>query len=149
MTSSNTAQVPRAAAVVALGGVALIHILELQSKLKEVPYLGFGYIALVGASVLAAALLVHSNSRAGWIIGGGAALATLIGFTLTRTVGLPQSTDDIGNWLEPMGLASLFVEGIVVMLTGYAFTQQPQLARAEPRTNPRFAGEDAPQRAVA
>ena len=149
MTSSNTAQVPRAAAIVALGGVALIHLLELQGKLKEVPYLGFGYIALVGASVLAAALLVHSNARAGWIIGGGAALATLIGFTLTRTVGLPQSTDDIGNWLEPMGLASLFVESIVVMLAGYAFTQKPQLVQAELRTNPRFAGEDAPQRAVA
>jgi hypothetical protein len=35
---------------------------------------------------------------------------------LTRTVGLPGATDDIGNWLEPLGLASLFVEGAVILL---------------------------------
>ena len=59
------------------------------------------------------------NSRLGWMIAGGVALATLIGFSLTRTVGLPQSKDDIGNWLEPMGLAALFIEACVVMLAGY------------------------------
>ena len=122
MTTSHSDQVPRAAAVVALGGVALIHLLELQGKLKEVPYLGVGYILLVAASVVAAALLIHSNSRLGWLIGGGAALATLIGFTLNRTVGLPQSKDDIGNWLEPMAMAAMFVEAVVVMLAAYAFS---------------------------
>lgn len=122
MTTSNSHHVPRAAAVVALGGIALIHLLELQTKLKEVPYLGVGYILLVVASVVAGALLIHSNSRIGWIIGGGAALATLIGFTLNRTVGLPQSKDDIGNWLEPMALAAMFVEAIVVTLAVYAFS---------------------------
>ena len=112
-------QVPRAAAVVALGGVALIHLLELQTKLKEVPYIGVGYIFLVVSCVIAASMLVHRNSRLGWMIAGGVALATLIGFSLTRTVGLPQSRNDIGNWLEPMGLAALFVEACVVMLAGY------------------------------
>jgi hypothetical protein len=29
-------------------------------------------------------------------------------------VGLPNATADIGNWLEPLGLASLVVEGFVV-----------------------------------
>ena len=119
MTSSSEHQVPRSAAIVGLGGIALIHLLELQNKLKEVPYLGLGYIALIAASVVAAGLLVHSNSRAGWLIGGGAALAALIGYSLTRTVGLPKSHDDIGNWLEPIGLASLFVEGWVASLAGY------------------------------
>ena len=36
---------------------------------------------------------------------------------MSRTVGLPASTDDIGNWAEPLGLASLFVEGAVVLLS--------------------------------
>jgi hypothetical protein len=27
---------------------------------------------------------------------------------------LPNATGDIGNWLEPLGLASLVVEGLVV-----------------------------------
>jgi hypothetical protein len=121
MTSTNhDHHVARSVAIVGLAGVALIHILEVQHKYQEVPYLGIGYVALIVASVIAGALLIHSNSRLGWALAGTAALATIIGFTLTRTVGLPQSNDDIGNWLEPMGLASLFVEAIVVGVAAYA-----------------------------
>jgi hypothetical protein len=116
----NAHQVARSAAVVGLAGVALIHLLELQGKFEEVPYLGIAYVALIVTSIVAAGLLIHRNSRTGWMLAGGAALATLVGFTLTRTIGLPQSTDDIGNWLEPMGLASLFVEAIVVAVAFYA-----------------------------
>jgi hypothetical protein len=36
---------------------------------------------------------------------------------LSRTTGLPQANGDIGNWTEPLGLASLFVEGCVVALS--------------------------------
>ena len=36
---------------------------------------------------------------------------------ISRTVGLPQGADDIGNWTEPLGLASLFVEGSLVVLS--------------------------------
>ena len=118
--SGDEHQVARATAVIALGGVALIHLLELQHKLAEVAYLGVGYLALIIGCVVAAAMLVHRNSRTGWMLAGGVALATFVGYGLTRTVGLPLSTDDIGNWLEPMGLASLFVEGTVILLSAYA-----------------------------
>ena len=30
------------------------------------------------------------------------------------------SDDDIGNWTDPLGLASLWVEGAVVLTAGYA-----------------------------
>jgi hypothetical protein len=42
----------------------------------------------------------------------------LVGFTLSRTTGLPQANADIGNWTESLGLASLFVEGALVALAG-------------------------------
>ncbi len=130
--SNHDLQVPRAAAVVSLGGVALIHLLELQGKLAEVRYIGFGYIGLIIGCVVAAAMLVHRNSRAGWLLTGGLALATFTGYSLTRTVGLPQSTGDIGNWLEPIGLASLFVEGIVIFLAGYALAPKTSTQSARP-----------------
>ena len=131
MTSpSANHQVPRAAAIVGLAGVALIHLLELQTKFQDVPYLGMGYVLLIVASVVAAALLVHSNSRAGWVIGGGAALGALLGYSMTRTIGLPQSSGDIGNWLEPIGLTSLFVEASVAALAGYAMaTFSPAISK--------------------
>ncbi len=38
-------------------------------------------------------------------------------YALTRTVGLPQDTGDIGNWGEPLGVVSLIAEGGFVLLT--------------------------------
>jgi hypothetical protein len=116
--------VPRSAAVVGLAGVALIHLLDLQGKIKEVPYIGYGYILLIVASIVAGALLVHTDSKLGWVLAGGVALATLAGYFINRTVGLPNAKDDIGNWLEPLGLASLFAEGVVVLLAGYALSRK-------------------------
>ena len=130
MNSEHSLEVPRAAAVVALSGIALIHLLELQTKLREVPYLGVGYLLLIIGCVVAGSLLVHRNSQLGWRIAGLSSLGALVGYSLTRTTGLPLSHDDIGNWLEPMGLASLFVEGVVVMLASYTLGYQ-----ARPRQN--------------
>jgi hypothetical protein len=42
----------------------------------------------------------------------------LTGFVLSRTTGLPQATGDIGNWSEPLGIASMFVEGALIALAG-------------------------------
>jgi hypothetical protein len=38
----------------------------------------------------------------------------MLGFVINRTVGMPGAMGDIGNWFEPMGLLSLFVEGFVI-----------------------------------
>jgi hypothetical protein len=37
-------------------------------------------------------------------------------YVIDRTVGLPNATGDIGHWVEPLGLASLVVEGFVVAI---------------------------------
>ena len=97
-------------------GVAYIHWLDLPGKMAEVPYLGYMYFALIALSVLAAALL-FVRPRVGWTLGGALALATFIAYCLNRTVGLPYALDDIGNWGEPLGVASLFVEGAMVVLS--------------------------------
>lgn len=97
-------------------GVAYIHWLDLPGKMAEVPYLGYMYLALIALSVLAAALL-FVRPRVGWTLGGALALAAFIAYCLNRTVGLPNALDDIGNWGEPLGVASLFVEGAMVVLS--------------------------------
>jgi hypothetical protein len=51
---------------------------------------------------------------------------------ISRAVGLPQGADDIGNWAEPLGLASLFVEGTLVALA--ATVLQERLAVRPRRT---------------
>jgi hypothetical protein len=93
---------------------ALIHAKEAGEKLDEVRYLGIGYLLLIGAAGIAAGLLV-ANDRRGWWLGGMACTATLIGYVLSRTTGLPLSSDDIGNWSESIAIAAGLAEIVVVV----------------------------------
>jgi hypothetical protein len=102
-------------------GIALIHLLDVIGKIKETPYLGVMYIALMIASVVVAFYLLHTGSTLAWAAAGLLAAATLAGFILSRTTGLPNASDDVGNWTEPLGLASMFVEGAMVILAAYAW----------------------------
>jgi hypothetical protein len=77
------------------------------------------YIALIVSSLAAAAMLLHRDTRLAWIGTGALAGMTVVAFTLSRTTGLPAAAGDIGNWLEPLGLASLLVEGCLVTLSIY------------------------------
>ena len=90
--------IARGVAVVGLAGVALIHLLDSLGKFQETPYMGWMYIALMLSCLAAAAALIHTNSRAAWLATLALPASAIIGFTLTRTVGLPQAHDDIGNW---------------------------------------------------
>src|SRR3954471_10726318 len=113
--------VARVLGAMGLLGIALIHLLDVVGKFAETPYLGWMYVGAIAASIgLAAWLVVRGSSRLAWAATGGLALAILIGFVLSRTTGLPNATDDIGNWTEGLGMASMFVEGGVVLLSAWA-----------------------------
>jgi hypothetical protein len=129
--------IARTIAVVGLAGVALIHLLDLTGKFSETPYLAWMYIALIVGCLGVAAALIRSSDRPAWGAAALLPLGALVGYTLTRTVGLPQATGDIGNWAEPLGLASLFVEGSLVALAAGVINARstgrnpaPALARA-------------------
>jgi hypothetical protein len=109
--------VARAAAVVGLAGVGLIHVLDAPNTFPEAPYIGWMYVALIVGSVLTAAALIRGSDSRAWFAAALLPLGAIVGFTLTRTVGLPQDMGDIGNWREPLGMASLFVEGSLVALS--------------------------------
>src|SRR4051794_13560591 len=114
--------ISRAAAVIGLLGIALIHLLDLQSKFQETPYLGVMYLLLIAASLGTAAALVRRDESKAWAAAAFISAATIVGYAVNRTVGMPAATEDIGNWLEPLGLASLFVEGIVCAVSVYALS---------------------------
>lgn len=109
--------IARTIAVVGLAGVALIHLLDLPGKFQETPYMGWLYVGLIVSSLVAAGALVRASDPRAWTAAALLPVGALVGFTLTRTVGLPQAMDDIGNWTEPLGLASLFVEASLVALS--------------------------------
>jgi hypothetical protein len=112
--------VARAAAVVGLAGIALIHLLDSLSKFNETPYMGWMYVGLMLACLAIAGTLVRGHTREAWLAALVLPATAIVGFVLTRTTGLPQAHGDVGNWSEPLGLAALFVEGAVIAVAGYA-----------------------------
>jgi hypothetical protein len=73
-------------------------------------------IALIAACVVTGAAVLFHRSQAGLLAAAGLAASVIAAYVLDRTVGLPNATGDIGNWLEPLGLASLVVDGFVVAI---------------------------------
>jgi hypothetical protein len=108
------------AGIAGLSTVIAIHTTELAGKTEETSYLGFGYVLLIAASLVSIVMLSQRDAR-GWLLGGLASAATIIGFVLTRTTGLPNAHGDEGNWSETIAVWSLFAEGIVVLLAVFAF----------------------------
>ena len=119
--------ITRILGVLALGGVAWVHYLDLADKLAETPYLGYAYIALIVGSLVAAMMLL-ANRRSGWTLGGLLAFGAVIAYVLSRTTGLPYAADDIGNWLEPLGVWALSLEGVVVLLSAYVLGRRSRSA---------------------
>ena len=117
-----------AVGVIGFAAVALIHVLDLPSKLHETPYLGVAYLVLIAGMLFAGFELLRGNDRRGWAVGGAFAALTVVAYAVNRIWGMPGATDDVGNWLEPLGLASLFVEVVVALLAAWVLTA-PEASR--------------------
>ena len=113
----NQNQIRRGATVVGLLSIALIHVLDLPGKWAETRYLGVGYVLVIAISLVLAEIVSTRNNRPAMYASALLSIAVLIGFVVNRTVGMPGANEDIGNWTEPLGLASLFVEVITVWVT--------------------------------
>jgi hypothetical protein len=112
--------IARAAAVIGLAGIGLIHLLDSISKFQETPYMGWMYVALILGCIGVAAALARAHAREAWAAAVALPASAVVGYVLTRTTGLPQAHGDVGNWSEPLGLAALFVEGLVIAVGVYA-----------------------------
>ncbi|MEU7422894.1 hypothetical protein [Streptomyces sp. NPDC040750] len=99
--------------------VAGIHVVDQGgvTATRDPSYMGIAYHVLEIAAVVAAVLLLLGLVRLGWLLAVGVALGPLVGYILSRGPGLPGSSDDIGNWTEPLGLVSLAVEGALLLLS--------------------------------
>ena len=103
----------RGVAVAGLAGIALIHLVDGVGKFHEVPYLGWMYMGLVAGCLVVAGMLLERDDLRAWYGAAGLSAAAFIGYALSRTTGLPAAKDDIGNWFESLGIATLFAEVLV------------------------------------
>ncbi|MEO6942287.1 MAG: hypothetical protein ABI124_04610 [Terrimesophilobacter sp.] len=104
-------------AIVLLLVNAAIHVNLTPMHLMEAPYIGLLFIVLSAACVILAALLAFRDNELVWMATGALSALALIAFLASRTVGLPQIDDDIGNWTEPLGILNMAVEALTALVT--------------------------------
>ncbi|HEU4976943.1 MAG TPA: hypothetical protein VFT50_17770 [Baekduia sp.] len=115
-TSHHAAGTSGVLTVTGLWLLGMIHVLDSVDTYHETRWLFWAYMALLGAIVVVSAGILRRPSTF-WLRSAAAlAGATMGGYVLSRTVGLPGADDEIGNWTDTLGLASLWVEGGVVLL---------------------------------
>ena len=54
-----------------------------------------------------------------------------VGYAFTRMLSTPLDNQDVGNWACTLGLAALFVEGLMVAVAAYAISLR-RMASLEP-----------------
>lgn len=114
----------RATGILALMGIAVIHLVQLIPTFQATPLLGVAFLALIGASLFVGARLISSklSSTQLWLPVGALAIAAIGGYVFTRLLRTPFDNQDLGNWACMLGVAAVFVEGLLVALSAYAMS---------------------------
>lgn len=103
-----------AATLVASGAV---HIPVIPMHLVEAPYVGYLFLALTVACFTLAVAVLLVDSVLVWAASGVVTALAVTAYVLSRTVGLPQIADDIGNWTDPLGVAAITTEAVTALLS--------------------------------
>jgi hypothetical protein len=118
-TRTPVAQSPpaRKAAALLCVTIALIHVVHQGGVAPVTPhYIGIGFYVVELVTAVGGALLMATPATTGWWVSVAGALGPLVGYITSRGPGLPVDSADRGDWMNPMGVASLVVETAVLIL---------------------------------
>ena len=116
----------RGLAAVGLAATALVHLVQLPDTWQQSPVLGAMFAAIVAGASIAAIAIVAADGRLLWQAALILGLAPIGGYILTRFMSVPFDKADVGNWFEPLGLASLFIEAALVAVCGDVLLVSPR-----------------------
>ncbi len=116
MKSKEISQTLMWLAIVFIVITGLVHVIDAPDALGEAAYKGLLFYANGIAALIAAVGIFRGERSWGWNLGALVALATILGYVASRTVGLPQIPAEPDEWLEPLGVISLIAEGAFLVL---------------------------------
>lgn len=117
----------------ALATVGAVHIPIIPEHLREAPYIGFLFIALAAVCFTLAVIVVAFDDPFVWAVVGVTAGLAVMAYLVSRTVGLPQIGDDVGDWGDPLGVVALTTETCVLILAASTLWRPPS---PNPRVHP-------------
>ncbi|MFJ9851120.1 hypothetical protein [Streptomyces sp. NPDC101150] len=101
-----------AAAICALLS-AVVHLLLVPEHLQEVPYIGILFLVGSVALLVVAAGLARRDPVPAWLLGVVVNGGMILGFALSRTVGLPDYREQ--GWDPPYGTLSIISEAVFLV----------------------------------
>lgn len=119
-----TSAILRATGIVLLMSLAVIHIVQLVPTFQQTPLLAVGYLFVIATAVVVGARLVkgHQSAVQLWFPVAALGVAVFAGYAFTRILSTPLDSQDVGNWACTLGMAALFVEGLLVAVAAYAIS---------------------------
>ena len=117
---------PALATLAALGsiGQAVAHVPVIEPHLVEAPYIGVGFVLLAVAGFYLAVRLLVDPDELVWSATGAVAVLAVLGYVLSRSVGLPQIGDDVGMWADPLGVTAVSCELLMAVATAGHFLRR-------------------------
>jgi hypothetical protein len=104
--------------------VAAAHVPVIAPHLDEAPYMGVLFVVLtVGCLAIGLATLIR-DSAALYAMAVLTCGLAVVGYAATRVVAFPMLADDVGNWLEPLGVVSVVGEVLVIAAAVTALRRQ-------------------------
>ncbi|CAN5143162.1 hypothetical protein BH09ACT8_BH09ACT8_08500 [soil metagenome] len=113
---------------------AVAHIPVTAAHLAEAPYIGVLFIELTAALLILAAAAVIADSTAIYLATIVVCTTAVVAYAATRTFAFPQIADDVGNWLEPLGIVSIASESVVIAAGLAALRPRRSIADGLPDT---------------
>ena len=119
----------RAVRIVLAGAAAvaaIAHVPVIAPHLDEAPYMGVLFVVLTAACAFLALAALVRGGRVVYALTVLTCGLAVLGYVATRLVAFPMLADDVGNWLEPLGVVSIVSESIAVgaALVGLRRTSQ-------------------------
>jgi len=114
----------RATGILALMGIAVVHVVQLVPTFQATPLLGVSFVALIVGAVAVGTRLLSSRTSAMdlWLPVALLGAAAIGGYVFTRLVSTPLDNQDVGNWACMLGMGALFVEASLVGLSTFAMS---------------------------
>ncbi len=119
---------------------ALAHVPEIGPHLRQAPYMGEEVIVLTAACLLLAVAALVCDSAAAYALTALTCGLAIVGYVATRAIAFPELQDDVGNWLEPLGVVSILAESTDVLTAVIALRTT---STSVPRRDPRAVTENA------
>lgn len=116
---------------VGIAGIAVVHILDAAGTYQSTHYIFWLYMAIIAGAIPIAGLLMHWTSPLAWLGAVLLAAGPFAGYIVSRSIGLPGDSPDVGNWLDTLGMVSMFIELSVISrgLTRLALHRRPAPAQ--------------------